>query len=46
MELVSTVMLMILSYKFYHGSLQFTETTGLQSAKGGFAVIILSICWI
>jgi len=24
-----------------NGSLQFTETTGLQSAKGGFAVIIL-----
>jgi len=23
-----------------NGSLQFTETTGLQSAKGGFAVII------
>jgi len=25
-----------------NGSLQFTETTELQSAKGGFAVIILS----
>jgi len=25
-----------------NGSLQFTETTGLQSAKGGFTVVILS----
>jgi len=29
-----------------YGLLQFIETTGHQAAKGGFAVIFMSICWI